>query len=565
MQSIQGLIGQTLGQYRIIEQIGTGGMATVFKAYQPSLDRYVAVKVLPPFYAEQPGFNERFVREAQVIARLHHPNILPIHDFGQEGQCSYIVMQYVEGANTLREEMKRSPLNFELTTHIIGQIAAALDHAHSRRIIHRDVKPANVLMDNNWVLLSDFGLARMLETSVQLTGTGVGIGTPAYMSPEQGQALQVDHRTDIYALGIILFEMLTGQVPHHADTPLAIIMKRLNEPLPLPHLLNPAIPEKVEQVVLKALAREPNDRFESAGAMADMLREAVASLPVQVRSAPITTDTVVTSPATAEIPAGESTVAHISPPTKTATPPPVLKRRVSLPRPGLIIGSVIALLLVVIGMVIWRGNNAADPLVYDNFNNPANEKSYDQERWLKGGEGEISQQTGAMVFTQNGLANQGTGLDAMQYADFALDQPIFFEARLMLGSPSTEGSVNLNLMTDSEADVFWQSTCMIENIQGEVSTTCWETNHSAPTPNQENYTSSIMPVELNSWHTVRMEVVPSTMTWTYFIDGQSVGSNMPLAADKLKKAKFKFSIGVYASTTDEVVGYVDDVRIGPLP
>jgi len=220
---------------------------------------------------------------------------------------------------------------------------------------------------------------------------------------------------------------------------------------------------------------------------------------------------------------------------------------------------------VVIGMVIWRGNNAADPLVYDNFNNPANEKSYDQERWLKGGEGEISQQTGAMVFTQNGLANQGTGLDAMQYADFALDQPIFFEARLMLGSPSTEGSVNLNLMTDSEADVFWQSTCMIENIQGEVSTTCWETNHSAPTPNQENYTSSIMPVELNSWHTVRMEVVPSTMTWTYFIDGQSVGSNMPLAADKLKKAKFKFSIGVYASTTDEVVGYVDDVRIGPLP
>ncbi len=272
------LIGQTLGPYQIIEQIGEGGMATVFKAYQPSLDRYVAVKVLPPLYAKQPNFTERFEREAKAVANLNHPNILPVYEAGQDKGYSFIGMRYVENARTLKELMAQ-PLTLTQIGDLIGQIGSALGYAHQQGVLHRDVKPANVLMDSNWALLSDFGLAKMTKESVQLTGTGVGIGTPAYMSPEQGQGQKVDHRTDIYSLGIILFEMLTHQVPHRAETPIATIIKRTTEPMPIPRQLNPNIPEGVERVVLKTLARNPANRFDTAEKMAEALGQAVQETP----------------------------------------------------------------------------------------------------------------------------------------------------------------------------------------------------------------------------------------------------------------------------------------------
>lgn len=273
MTALQSLIGQTLGQYKIIEQIGEGGMATVFRAYQPGLNREVAVKVLPPYVAKKPGFSDRFMREAQAIGNLNHPNILPVHDSGQDKEYSYIVMRYVPNARTLAHLMAEKLAPEKMVQHI-SQIAAALDHAHRAGIIHRDVKPSNILMDGDWVLLSDFGLAKMVEMSSELTGTGVGVGTPSYMSPEQAKGEKLDHRTDIYSLGIILFEMLTGQVPHKAETPLATVIKRINEPLPRPRSLNPDIPGNVELILLKALATNPADRFASAGEMASALRQA---------------------------------------------------------------------------------------------------------------------------------------------------------------------------------------------------------------------------------------------------------------------------------------------------
>ncbi len=268
------LTGSTLGSYQVLDSIGAGGMATVFKAYQPGLDRYVALKVLSPAHAAEPGFRERFMREAKAIASLHHPNILPVYDFGQDKGYHYLVERYVEGSRTLKDLMA-SPLSLSEAADLIAQVAAALDHAHRQGIVHRDIKPSNVLMDGEWALLSDFGLAKMTESSVKLTGTGVGIGTPAYMSPEQGQGLPVDRRTDIYSLGIVLFEMLTGQIPHDAETPFAIVLKRITEPMPLPRAINASIPEAVERVILKALAREPADRFASAGELASALRHAL--------------------------------------------------------------------------------------------------------------------------------------------------------------------------------------------------------------------------------------------------------------------------------------------------
>jgi len=272
---MQSLLGQTLGQYRIVEQLGKGGMATVYKAFQPSLERFVAIKVLPPYFAHQEGFGERFVREAKAIARLDHPHILPIHDYGREGDISYIVMKYVD-AGTLKDLEGGARLALEQALQIVQQIAEALDYAHGQGIIHRDVKPGNVLMDHGtWVLLTDFGLAKMAEGSQQLTGSGVGVGTPAYMAPEQGQGRPVDGRADVYALGIVLYEMLTGRVPYEAETPLAVVLRHVTDPLPLPRLLNPQIPEAVEQVILKALAKDPEERYGSAGDMATALSRAM--------------------------------------------------------------------------------------------------------------------------------------------------------------------------------------------------------------------------------------------------------------------------------------------------
>jgi hypothetical protein len=271
------LVGRTLGQYRIVEQVGLGGMATVYKAYQPALDRYVAIKVLPAYYAHEPGFAERFTREAKAVARLAHPHVLPIYDFGQEDGLSYIVMQYVQ-AGTLKDVLGR-PLGPATAADIVEQVADALDYAHEQSVIHRDVKPSNVLMDRGrWVLLSDFGLAKMVEGSVQLTGSGVGVGTPAYVAPEQGRGLPVDRRADIYSLGIVLYEMVTGRVPFEAETPMAVVVKHITEPLPLPRAANPALPEPVERVILKALAKNPEDRYETAGKLAAALRKALAGL-----------------------------------------------------------------------------------------------------------------------------------------------------------------------------------------------------------------------------------------------------------------------------------------------
>lgn len=270
-----GLIGRTLGQYRITEQIGIAQMTIVFKAYQPARDRYVAIKGLPPYYAHEEEFAERFAREAKVIARLDHPNILPVYDFGQADGLSFIVMKYV-AAGTLKDRLGRA-LAPEEALNIINQIALALDHTHDQGVLHRDVIPGNILIDEmGRVYLSGFGLARVVEGSVRLTSPGVPVGTPAYMSPEQGQGLEVDRRTDVYALGIILFEMLTGMVPFQADTPLAVVLKHITAPLPVPRQLNPYIPESLERVILKTLSKNPDHRYQTAGEMARTLREAVS-------------------------------------------------------------------------------------------------------------------------------------------------------------------------------------------------------------------------------------------------------------------------------------------------
>src|SRR5574341_674292 len=281
------LIGKTLGSYRIIEQIGVGGMATVYKAYQPSMDRDVAIKILPHYFSQDAEFAKRFQREARAIARLEHAHILPVYDYGEADDITYIAMRYVQ-AGTLKERIAEGPLPLDELNRLVEQIGSALDYAHRLGVIHRDVKPSNVLIDDQGnTYLTDFGLARMLESSQPLTASGVGVGTPAYMSPEQGQGVKVDHRSDIYSLGVVLYEMVTGRVPYEAETPMGVVLKHISEPLPLPRMVAPGVPEGVDKVILRALAKDPAHRFQTAGEMVEALNIAVRKAAAEEAPRPV--------------------------------------------------------------------------------------------------------------------------------------------------------------------------------------------------------------------------------------------------------------------------------------
>jgi eukaryotic-like serine/threonine-protein kinase len=269
------LVGQRLGQYRIDARVARGATSTIYKAYQAKLDRYVAIKVLSPHFIDEPGFLDRFYQEARAVARLDHPNILPVYDFDQVGEIVYIVMKYVN-TGTLRHVMT-GPLDLAYTLEIVTQVGLALGYAHKQGVVHRDVKPGNILIaDNNWALLTDFGLAKILEGNQRLTRTGAGVGTPEYMSPEQAQGKSTDGRADLYSLGAMLYEMLTGHLPFESDSGIAVAMKHVNDPVTPPRDHRPDLPPAVEQVVLTALEKDPERRYPKAEAMLTALTRAAA-------------------------------------------------------------------------------------------------------------------------------------------------------------------------------------------------------------------------------------------------------------------------------------------------
>lgn len=281
------LLSRKIDNYEIIGRLGRGGMATVYRARQLNMQRDVAIKIMSAELAEDPQFVARFEREAQVIANLQHPRILPVHDFGHEEDTFYLVMRLVEG-DTLYHRLLRGPLPLTMAARLLGQIAEALDYAHTHGVVHRDLKPNNVLLDQ-WdnVYLMDFGLAKMIAASTNLTQSGAVLGTPAYMSPEQWRGDPVDGRSDIYALGVMLYEMVLGKPPFEADTPFSLMYKHLNDAPPPPRDLIPDLPPAVELVILKALEKDINERYQSAGAMAQAFREAVrASIDIAPATVP---------------------------------------------------------------------------------------------------------------------------------------------------------------------------------------------------------------------------------------------------------------------------------------
>lgn len=261
------LTGKSLGRYHILEQLGEGGMATVYKARDLNLDRDVAVKVIRTDIFGSSILErmlKRFQREGRTLGKLTHPNIVPILDFGEHGGAPFLVMPYLPGG-TLKQKLK-GQIPYRDAVKMLIPVAQALAHAHQQGIIHRDVKPANILLTRTGeLMLSDFGIAKIIdsEETRDLTSTGVGIGTPEYMAPEQGMG-QADERADLYALGIVLYEMITGRIPFRANTPMAVLLKKREEPLPRPKQFTPDLPQAMENLLIKALAREPSQRYQTA-------------------------------------------------------------------------------------------------------------------------------------------------------------------------------------------------------------------------------------------------------------------------------------------------------------
>jgi serine/threonine protein kinase len=317
------LVGQTFDRYHILEQLGEGGMAVVYKAYDSHLDRAVAVKVILPGFEQSENFLKRFEREAQALARLVHPNIVRVLDYGHQQGLPYLVMEYLPGG-TLKQKTGR-PMPWQEAAHLLAPIARALAYAHQVGILHRDIKPSNILITHSGEpMLSDFGLAKLLQVQdgVDLTGSTGVIGTPAYMAPEQMVGGKVDRRVDIYALGIVFYELVTGRTPYRADTPAAIMVKVVTEPLPRPTSFMADLPEMVEFAILKALEKDPENRFQNMEDFALALEGfAAGRIPASPESA--SAPTSVPAPVIEPTPFPAPTASTIEPtPAPAPTPPP---------------------------------------------------------------------------------------------------------------------------------------------------------------------------------------------------------------------------------------------------
>lgn len=269
------LIGLVLGQYEIVDFVGKGGMATVYRGIQKNVKRTVAIKVLPRNFTHDDTFMARFRREADLVASLEHPHIMPIYDYGEYDDMPYIVMRYIDGGS-LHDRVRARTLSFEDIIRITRQIGGALDYAHQHNVLHRDVKPSNVMLDSQGnAYLTDFGLARLGESSTgSLTGSNI-VGTPAYIAPEQAEQGPQAPPMDIYSLGVSVFEMLTGQIPYMADTPIAQILAHVQRPVPSARLFNMSVPPQADRVIQKAMAKRPEDRYKTASQLAMALEAAL--------------------------------------------------------------------------------------------------------------------------------------------------------------------------------------------------------------------------------------------------------------------------------------------------
>ena len=598
---MQNYVGKQIDRYRIIERLGMGGMAVVYKAYDTRLEREVALKLIrtgeiPESQHER--LFKRFEREAKAQAKFSHRNIIPVYDYGEVDGSPYLVMALVPGG-TLKERIN-GPIGWQQAVRWLIPISEALSYAHQRGFIHRDVKPANILFDDeDQPILTDFGIAKVLETDeATLTGTGLGVGTPEYMAPEQWRG-QTNEATDQYALGVVLYELVTGRKPYSADTPAAIILMQANEPLQAPSSLVQEIPYTVEKLLYKALAHNPKDRYESMDAFAKALRSLLTNVetvkPAQPKQ---TAQSVKPSPKVAAA-ADSEDVTHDAIETIQNNLPVDnnIKSRITFKGlPGWIRWSILCLILIIIGSIIILNSQFWNPTAqiddasllyttpslvmitetpyanqeetstnpqldlpttiisyYDDFNNPEFDGDFNHSIWnfwhpvTEG----VTQGDGYLKM----IGNQFISIIASQHTEAQIIQSYFYESRIRLDPDSKFGSATIKLHIDLESENYWTTQCglLASNIAF-----CEMGTRESQSVIFENSTR----IDPDNWYTFRIEVDPISGVIAYFIDGESFGStSIPVKENGL----FNLIIGIGpGSTSDTTTAYFDDVNFGPI-
>ena len=355
-------VGSVVAGCRIEAVIGRGGMGVVYRAVQESLQRTVALKVIAPELTTSPDFRERFKRESRLAASIEHPNVIPVYEAGQSGELLYLIMRYIEGTDLRALLQAEGALEPARAGRIAAQVAAALGAAHRRGLMHRDVKPANVLLDDGHAYLTDFGIARRLEASKALTRTGVVVGTLDYVAPERIAERAPDARADVYALGCVLFEALSGRVPYPRDNDLARMYAHMNDPVPSVREVRPEVPEPLGEIAARAMAKNPNARFATADDMATALTESVTTQPRPLPPVTVDTPTALTPEPTAAAP---PPTAHAPGPTQPPAAPTGPPSAPTVPlrparRTGLIVGGAVALVAAVVMAVVLLSGGGSD-------------------------------------------------------------------------------------------------------------------------------------------------------------------------------------------------------------
>ena len=580
------LTGKRLGPYTIEERIALGGMAAIYRARQPNTGRDLAVKVLPLNLAGDPKLVARFEREAQVLASLQHPHILPLFDFGRDGEWLYFVTPLIPHGD-LGEYLLRygEALPMPEIRRIFLQLTDALDCAHTGGIVHRDLKPANVLMDARGdCLLSDFGIAKM-EGTAALTSVGTALGTPEYMSPEQGTGKSVDSRSDLYALGVILFELATGKLPFNANTATEVLLKHVEEKPPSPRALNPSIPEALEQVILKALAKSPAERYQTAAALGGAV---AAAIPERAKPTAPTVEHHATPPVSTPVidPIAEANtraapmVTPVNPAIVASEAPTVVVRSVSSRAPLAVIGVAAAVILAIGGYLAFGRGGGAGPVVtpppspppppappvvetpkpsppppapvaFDDF---AGDGAFDAARWTPvygAKKTTLEKRDGALHIVTR---EQFKGVNAPTPTP---GMPAQFTARVRLAATADAASVGITLSRFAEGALQpnWWATCFLGTQAGATQAT--------PTCTDIAYQKfpAASPVAFDSWHELALAPDASAKKVRFGVDGHAIGElPLPADADDPKSRWFVSLIG-WSQNGQPVEGDFDDVVV----
>lgn len=620
------MIGQTLGNYQIEEEIGRGGMATVYRALESGVQRYVALKVMRNPAVDTETFRQRFRREAQTVANLEHFHILPLYAYGEEGDTAYFVMRYIP-YGTLSELIEKGPIALNDAGRIIGQIASALDYAHKRGIIHRDVKPSNIMMDeDNNAYLTDFGIAKIFQATIQLTGDGSLVGTPTYMSPEQCQGDELTSASDTYALGIVLYEMLTGRVPFQSETPLALIHMHVNVDPPKPRTIDADLPPQVEAVLMKALRKNPSERYESTVEFADALNTAIqaaeneedtldvdglgAIQAVTKRNEPLSNRQV-------EAERALLSQAVTAPMPEAATGEQVTQKdaTVEITRSSLLLGIggvvaiLLALFLIVGGAAVFflviqpNSTNNASPIVdnggnggngpaaesnavpsgpveltslleiTDNFDNDAFNRTYNDDIWqltpISREPFEIEQKEDALIISQSGKEPLDVvSLSIARLSDTRLEDPAYFGADIRIDNRNDAGVGFIRIAAeDPGADILAGTMCVFEGApddQGKTITSFCVYYFGSSEGTEYRFASEQQILPDDQWQSAFIAIDPNQGEFNYYLNGIELDSYVAPISDfeDLADARYTFDMGVWSYDDDPVAGFFDNVRAG---